>query len=300
MPSYTLFRPRNSFGTLLGAVVTVFCLLVGLGLLLRGLTGEAGLEKLAPLAGGPLFLGLAALGGYWTWGCYSLSYVVDRNALTLRWAGLRQVIPLTSIERLVPGQEGDDPRVSGVDWPGHHVGRAELPDFGEVLFYSAHRDAADILYVQTPAVTYAISVPDQVFFAQTIQSNQERGPLSEPRQALHRWGISSQSFWQDPLALALSGALVAAFVALLAYVLQIYPGLAETLQLRFPSLEGIIRLRDKEALLDIPRSGAGLVAVNLLIGFVVHSWERMLTYVLLVAGIGVQVMLLVAAIVAVA
>lgn len=300
MPSYTLFRPPTRYGTLLGAGVSAFCLLLGLALLWKGTSGEPAFDKMAPLLGGGLFLALAALGAYWTWGCYSLSYVVDRNALTIRWAGLRQVIPLSAIERLVPGRAGDDTRISGVDWPGHHVGRAETRDFGEVLFYSAHRDPTDVLYVQTPEITYAISVPDQVFFAQTVQSHQERGPLRETRQALHRRGVSAHSFWQDRLALLLAVALLGAFIAVLGYVLHVYPGLEQTVALRFPSLEGIIRLRDKEAMLDIPRSGAGLLLLNLLLGVLLHSWERMVTYVLLLAGAGLQVMLLVAAIVAVA
>jgi hypothetical protein len=300
MPSYTLFHPPSRLGTLLGVIVSAFCLLMGAGLLLEGLSRDTGSSQMGPLLAGGLFLILGLLGAYWTWGCYSLSYVVDRNALTIRWAGLRQVVPLMAIERLVPGHADDEPRISGIEWPGHHIGRAEMPDFGEVLFYSAHRAPEGVLYVQTQAVTYGISVSDQVFFAQTVQSNQERGPLHEPRQALHRWGVWSQSFWQDQLAVVLGLALIASFVAVLVYVLDIYPGLEQSVALRFPSLEGIIRVRDKEALLDIPRSGAAFLFLNLILGVLLHSWERMVTYVLFLAGIAVQVMLLVAAIVAVA
>jgi hypothetical protein len=42
------------------------------------------------------------------------------------------------------------------------------------------------------------------------------------------------------------------------------------------------------------------MAVNLLAAIFLHGWERMVSYVLLLAGIAIQVMLLVAAIVAVA
>jgi hypothetical protein len=42
------------------------------------------------------------------------------------------------------------------------------------------------------------------------------------------------------------------------------------------------------------------MAVNLILAVVLHSWERMVGYVLLLAGIAVQLMLLIAAVVAVA
>jgi hypothetical protein len=86
----------------------------------------------------------------------------------------------------------------------------------------------------------------------------------------------------------------------LAYVLHEYPGLSQSVALRFPSLGGITRVSDKSALLDIPRSGLGFMAVNLILAVVLHSWERMVGYVLLLAGIAVQLMLLIAAVVAVA
>jgi hypothetical protein len=117
---------------------------------------------------------------------------------------------------------------------------------------------------------------------------------------VQRWGLQAQTFWQDPWALTLAVVLIGSFIATLAYVLQLYPGLGETVALRFPSLAGVVRVTDKSALLDIPRSAAGFLAANLLLAILLHNWERMVSYVLLLAGIGVQVMLLVGAIVAVA
>src|SRR5581483_2970895 len=214
--------------------------------------------------------------------------------------GLSQVVPLNKIERLVPAGEGENPHIEGVKWIGHHVGKANIEQLGQVLFYSAHRNLSEVLYIQTASETYGLSPPDHVAFAEALQTNHERGSLFEARQAVHRWGIASQSFWLDPLALALSAILIGTFVAVLAYTLQLYPGLGQSVALRFPSLVGVVRVSDKSALLDIPRSAAGFMAVNLLLAVLLHSWERMVAYVVLLAGIGVQVMLLVAVIVAVA
>ena len=275
-------------------------LLLGAALIYRGLTMDVELAQLFVLFPGGFLLCLGALFGYWTWSCASLSYVVDRNALTIRWGFVQQIIPLTNVERLVPGEESDEINVEGVDWTGHHVGRAAVDQIGEVLFYSAHNLPSEVLYVQTPTEIYGISVPDPVFFAQTVQSNQSRGPLFEQRQAVHRWGIAAQTFWQDRTALLLTLAMVAAFAAVLGYVLEIYPGLSQSVPLRFPSLGGVVRVSDKSELLDIPRSAFGFLALDLVLAILLHTWERMVGYVLLLAGIGVQVMLLLAAIVAVA
>ena len=300
MPSFTLFRPPTTIGALCGALIALASLALGAGLLYKGLTMTVRLAELGPLIAGPFFIAVAGLYGYWTWGCRSMSYVVDRNALSIRWGGLRQIIPLGSIERLIPAGEAESPRVEGVNWAGHHVGRAQVEDLGEVLFYSTHRSSSDILYVYTPAQTYAISVQDPVFFAQTVQSNQSRGPVFEQRQMVHRRGIAAQTFWQDRQALLLAGLLIAAFFVVLGYVLETYPGLSRSVPLRFPALGGIVRVTDKSALLDIPRSAAGFLALNLVLAVVLHSWERMVGYVLLFAGITLQAVLLVAAVVAVA
>lgn len=300
MPSFTIFRPGNSLGSVYGSVVVAVTLLLGIGLLYRGLTLDVGIQQMAPLFVGGFFLCLCALYAYWTWSCTSLRYLVDRNALDIRWGAIHQIIPLANIERLVPGEETDNPQIEGINWAGHHVGRAEVDQIGEVLFYSAHRNPGEVLYVQTPTEIYGISVPDPVFFAQTVQSNQSRGPLFEQRQAVHRWGPAAQSFWSDRFAIVLALLMVVAFGAVMAYVLDMYPGLSQSVPLRFPSLGGVVRVTDKGELLDIPRSAFGFLALDLVLAVILHSWERMVGYVLLLAGIGVQVMLLVAAIVAVA
>ena len=285
MPSFTVFRPGNSVGTMYGAGAVAVALVLGVALLYRALTLDTSIQQLAPLLAGGFFLSLCVLFAYWTWSCASLRYLVDRNALDIRWGGIHQIIPLANIERLVPGEDTDSPQIEGVNWAGHHIGRAEVEQIGDVLFYSAHRTPGEVLYVQTPTEIYGISVPDPVFFAQTVQSNQSRGPLFEQRQAVHRWGPAAQSFWLDRAAIALAVVMVGAFAAVLGYVLDMYPGLSEQVPLRFPSLGGVVRVTEKAELLDIPRSAFGFLAVDLMLAILLHSWERMVGYVLLLAGI---------------
>jgi Bacterial PH domain len=299
-PAFSVFRPATSAGTLFGLGVVGVSAVLSAGLLYRGLTMDAGPGQLLPLIIGGFFVAIGALFAYWTWSCSTLRYEIDRNALSITWGATRQVVPLTRIEKLIPAAEDEVIKLEGVSWRGHHVGRAQIEDVGDVLFYSAHQVPSEVLYVQTPSETYGISLPDHVLFAQTVQVNQKRGPLFEQRQAVHRWGVAAQSFWLDPQARLLALLLLASFIVVLAYVLQTYPGLSPTVSLRFPSLGGIIRVTSKSELLDIPRSAFGLLALNLTLGILLHTWERMVGYVLLLTGIAVQIMLLVGAIVAVA
>ena len=295
----TPFRPSRSLGTLTGGLVVVWCYGLALLLVFRGLTLDTSINQLGPFLAAGFFFLVGSLYGYWTWGCQTLTYIVDRNALTIRWGAVRQVIPLNKIERLIPGSEVEHPQIEGVSWPGHHVGRASVEMIGEALFYSTHRTMREVLYVQTWEDTYAISVAEPIVFAQAIQANLARGTLFDEPQTVRRWGVAAQSFWVDKLALALTAVLIATFAAVLGYVLSEYPDLSQSVALRFPSLGGILRVSDKSALLDIPRSAAGFLAVNLTLAVFLHSWERMVGYVLLLSGIAIQVMLLVAAVLAV-
>ena len=85
------------------------------------------------------------------------------------------------------------------------------------------------------------------------------------------------------------GAILASAVTL-GYVFHQYPGLPESIPLSFPSLGGITRVDDKRELMTIPITGIGLLAVNLVLGFFLHAWERTVGYLLFVAAIGAQVM----------
>jgi hypothetical protein len=81
-------------------------------------------------------------------------------------------------------------------------------------------------------------------------------------------------------------------------VFQQYPGLSQSIELSFPQLNGVTRVGSKEELLKLPITGVGLLIINLTLGFIAHSWERMVGYTLLTAAIGAEGILLAAAIIA--
>jgi len=293
------FKPARAVGTLVGGTLAAWCFAVALALVVRGVTQDVALGIISLYVVASIFFFIGLLFTYWTYSLSTLRYALDRNALTITWGDIRQTVPIAQIERLVPGRELPNPHIAGVSWLGHHVGHGQVEGgIGDTLFYSTHRSPADLLYVVTPAQSYAISVEDEVAFAEALQSQRRLGSLIAAPQAPDRLYLAAQPFWDDRTAQALAIAAFATFFAMFAYVYQQYPGLADTIAISFPQLDGVTRVASKSELLKIPMTGIGLLLVNLVLGFVAHSWERMVGYVLLVAAIAGEGILLAAAIIA--
>ena len=286
-------QPPRTLGVFVGAAITIWCFAFTGALLWRGLTQPIDLPLLGPYLAATFFFGLGCLFAHWTYGCLTMRYYLDRNGLTIHWGDIRQLIPMDRIERLVPGRELPPANVTGVSWLGHHVGRGAVGDLGEVIFYATHRTHEELLYIVTPTQAYAISVEDEVRFAEELQGHQKLGQLVSLPQVTERTSLAAQPFWHDPLAQGLALASILACAVTLGYVFHQYPGLPESIHLPFTAL-GFGEPRD---LLSIPITGIGLLAVNLVLGFFLHAWERAVGYLLFLAAIGAQVMLLSAAII---
>ena len=121
------FKPPRAVGTLVGGGFAAWCFVVSLALVLRGLSADVslGIVSLYGLATVFFFLGLLFV--YWTYSLGTLRYALDRNALSITWGDIRQVVPISQIERLVPGRELENPHIAGVSWLGHHVGQPTRP-----------------------------------------------------------------------------------------------------------------------------------------------------------------------------
>jgi hypothetical protein len=293
------FKPPRALGSLVGGGLAAWAFAIAFALVLRALAEDISLGIIALYIVATIFFGIGLLFVYWTYSLGTLRYTLDRNALTITWGDIRQLVPIAQIERLVPGREMENPHIAGVSWLGHHVGEGDVGGgIGKTLFYSTHRSPEDLLYVVTPQQSYAISVQDEVAFAEAVQAQQRAGSLVAVPQAPDRLYLAAQPFWEDRTAQGLTLAAFATFFAMFAYVFQQYPGLPETISLSFPQLDGVTRVGDKDELLRIPATGIGILLLNIALGFIAHAWERMVGYVLLLAAIAAQVILLAAAIIA--
>jgi hypothetical protein len=285
------YQPPRALGLLVGAVLALWAAAVALVLADNGIKSEIGVSGFVSYGVAIFAAALALLFAYWTYGLATLSYALDRNGLVIAWGPTRQVIPLGAIERLVPGTSIGVPRVAGVTWWGHHVGRARIERIGDVLFYSTHQAATQVLYVMTSERNYAISVQDPAAFAQEIQVRQELGPTAEVNHHAERSGMAALGFWEDRLGIALVLLALLAGAAVWAQVALRYGDLTTTLNLHFPATEvtPIVTAVDRDAILELPRVASIVLAVNLVLGVALHAWERVAGYVLFVAAVVVQI-----------
>jgi len=242
--------------------------------LLPAVSGGAEFKTfLAWVAAGVLFLCGAAFVS-WTHGLATLSYRVNLDALVIHWGFRRVEIPIDSILRVVPGRTVDPAHVYGLNWPGCHIGHAEVKRIGYTLFYSTHRAQEDLVIIHTTQESYAISLANQAGLAEEIQARTVLGTLDTHPQRSAATGIAALPFWRDGHAISAALLSVLGCVLLGGFVMYRYPGLPEVIELSFPSLGGLARIGNKSELLKIAYLGAGILGVNIAFGVLLHARER--------------------------
>ena len=281
------FRPLRATGTALGAFASAWALVFAALLLLRGATQPVSLSTVFCYLIAGLFLCIGLLVAYWTYACATLRYDLDRNGLAIHWGFVRQVVPLDSVKRLARGELIPLAGISGVNWPGYHVGRAELKEVGETLFYSTHRRLAEIVYVVTPSLTYAVSPANAQQFISEVESMQKQGATLSLMQAPRRLPLADQPFWLDRWAQGLAVAAALLCATTFGVIFANYGGLPDSMAISFPPLD-VERIASKHDLLSLPTTAFGILLVGLVAGFAVRAWERLASYMLLASLLAVQ------------
>ncbi len=293
------FRPPRSLGAALGLAGVAWSLVMAVVALTVAVTGPAEFKTfLAWLVVGVLLVVAGTLLN-WTYGVLSLAYIVDNNNITVRWGFRKVVVPLDTILRIVPGRTLDAVRVHGLNWPGCHIGHADIPRIGYALFYATHRKQEELLVLHTTEEAYAFTVIDQAAFAENVQSRMTVATLEPHTQHAEATGIGAIPFWRDPIAIVASLGSIAACALLAGFITYRYPGLPEVVQLNFPRFGALVRVGDKQEILKIVYLGVGILATNLIVGIAVHARERAAGLWILVSGGMLQAVLIGAAVVAI-
>ena len=292
------FRPLRATGTAIGAAASAWAFVFAALLVLRAANQPVSLATVFCYLIAALFVGVGFVAAYWTYGCWSLRYELDRNGLVIHWGFIRQVIPLDSVKRLGRGELISSSPISGVNWPGYHVGRAEIREVGETLFYSTHRHPAEIVYVVTPSLTYAVSPANAQQFISEVESMQKQGATVALRQVPRRSPIADQPFWHDRWAQGLAVIAVLLCATTFGIIFANYGGLPDSMAISFPPLD-FERVASKHALLSLPATAFGILLVSLVAGFAVRAWERLVSYTVLASLVAIQCVFLWGAAVAV-
>lgn len=292
------YQPPRALGLLVGTLLTLWSAGVAVLLANSGIAADEGWQVFLTFLGATLSGALAVLFAFWTYSLATISYLLDRNGLVISWGPARQIVPLRAIRRLVPASSVGVPRIRGVSWWGHHVGRADVAQIGTVLFYSTHQASEQVLYVVTSEKNYAISVEDPEAFAREVLMRQELGPTAEVTHHVERSGASLESFWADPRARWLAAAAVIGLALVWGQVALRYGSIPERMPLHFPVGDTVVSSEGREAILELPQAATFLLAANLVLGVILHSWDRMAGYVLFAAAVAVQVSIFAAIVIA--
>lgn len=235
------------------------------------------LVGLLVLASVPLVVVLA----YHSLSCLTLRYHLDRDGVTIRWLGGRQVVPIRDIHRVLPGSQLGGPVVHrrGVHWPGHERGEGAIPGVGRTLFLATRSLQSQLLLV-TPGKALAISPTRPEDFVTGLAARQELGPnrILEPERWLAPW--LTWSLWKDRTAGLVLGAATAINLGLFAYLCARFPRLDEQLPLHYNSQGLADRIGTKADLFAVPIIGLIILGTNLVLGLLLYRRERAGSYLL--------------------
>src|SRR5690606_10981295 len=124
----------------------------------------------------------------------------------------------------------DGAQVHGLNWPGVHIGHADINRVGYTLFYSTHRTQEELVVVNTTQESYALSVPDQAAFAEEIQARRALAPVEAHPQWSAATGIAAIPFWRDGIAITAALLAIAACAVLCGFIMYRYPDLPEVIE----------------------------------------------------------------------
>jgi hypothetical protein len=288
------WRPKFSIGGLLGLLFLLLLLAMD-ALLVAWLVNSA--IRAQQIGFGTYFLGLLLLGtlplivviAYHTVAWLTLRYHLDRNGLTIRWAGWAHVIPIRDIQRILRGSQlgGVVVRRRGVRWPGYVRGMGLVPGIGRTHFL-ASRPLPEQLIVVTPGMAFAISPEDLEGFLESYEARRELGPNRLLARQVHRAPWFEWPLWRDGTAWTLLGAALLVNLALFGYLTIRFPGLDFQLPLHFSSQGQVDRIGTKAELFALPIIGLIILGTNLILGLFLYRRERAGSYLLWGAAAAAQ------------
>jgi len=304
------WKPAPSPGGLIGLAAILLVLVVDaliILLLTRLPVGPASFVLGLSVA---VSLPLLALLAYRVYGFFNLAYQLDPEALTIVWAGIRQVISLSAIRHVVTGEEleAETPK-RRLHWVGYYVGYEELKGIGPTLFY-ATRPLAEQVLVLTDGLAFGLSPADPQKFLADLEAHRKLSTGAEEQRSRGastpspqlsvegvttlRWPVLELPLWQDRWLHGLLGLAAALNAALFAYICVRYQALPALIPLHFDALGEPDRVGPRGDLFWLPAIGLLVLGTNAALGALVHARERLAAHLLLAAAVLVQLLLAVA------
>jgi len=198
---------------------------------------------------------------YRTWGVFTLEYWVDRNAITIRWANIRQIIPLSTIQQIIQGGVQDTDQLRWMHWPAPYVRPAYSDDLQEVTLF-ATQPLVDCLLLDTGQAVFAISPLPQAEFLTTVQERFRMGAAQALQTGQVHTSRAQRIFGTDRAGPILLGLGLLGVLTLFGILMVQFPDLPNPLPTRY-SPDGLPEIvRDKQVLFRLPLIGLFAWLVN--------------------------------------
>ncbi len=225
-----------------------------------------------------ILLGLAGYVTWRTWACLSLVYRIDRNAVTIHWGPVSQVIPLSAIRRIVrrgpeapAGEPGPFPWLNR--WPRVARRLVISPELdrthqvnGTRITSLAARPLQEQILLETASGAFGVSPADPVQFIHNLEQHNRLGPTQVLQLERRLPGLLRIPAWQDNLGRKLLAAGLPGSLIILGLVMARYPWL--------------VRSDADSALFWLPAFAVGVWIINGLWGLSVHSQHRLVALLL--------------------
>ena len=294
------WRPRQSRGPLIAAIAALLAFAVFAGCSAYALGGPIAMDKFAAAVLALAALLFALLAAFLAYSSYSARYRIDEDALTIEWLWVKEIIPLAQIDGMYKGHRlGTDPRVEGLVWPGHYVGRTKSEELGWVKFLGTSVKPEDEIIVATSDVTYALT-PENLegFRGDLIERLESIGDVEVDEAAtpvtVTPWVLQRASSLRDgSTAVLLASALVILLVAY-GYISAVFPSLPQSIPLHFNQAGEANLVGPPGDAFRIPLIGSLILIANSLIVLVLQGHLRNTGRLLAGATLFVELTMLVA------
>lgn len=191
---------------------------------------------------------------YRTWAAFTLEYWVDRNSVTLRWAQMRQVVPISAIQRILDGGVVEIGSPRWYHWPLPWVRPAQAEGLPNILL-CATCPLHECLLLDTGDAVFAVSPQWRARFVDQLQESYRMGAAlvlnvtAPPPIRIRRW------LHENAVGIALLSIGLIGVLALFGRLMIEFPALPSLLPFRYDSQGLPDVVRDKHALFIIPAIG---------------------------------------------
>lgn len=222
----------------------------------------------------------------------TLSYAVDRNGLYIFWLGNRAVVPLHAIESIESGVRSAGSPLKGL---GYVHGQVTLPG-GRRLHRFSTVATERALVLHTTGDAYAISPQESDAFVQDLEQRRRLGAVQQLAPGIQAGRAFFYDYWDDRAVRVALLVAVALNLALLGWLMLIYPGLPTMIDLRSDAAGAATALAPRHQILFLPLAGAVLGLLNTGLGLSLYRREPVGARLLQVTTAGVQLLFMVAAV----